>query len=220
MSSLPRSPRRLLPLVAACLLAACQPQADSATAAQADATPEPSASPASAAPSDASGELRQAFEKFLAAKSYRARMSDASGKIPATTMEFVAPDRYRIRMGTGMEQVRIGPDLYTTMGGKTMRTQAEAGTPSPRESTESTLKALEGATVEALGQDSVDGEAARVYRIVTTQPGPGETRVWIADGSGLPIKSEAKVEGVPATMLVQYSDFDDASIRIDPPKAD
>lgn len=221
MRKFPRTARCLLPLlVVAGLVSACQQQAapdagdaPDAAPAQADANDAPAAADAPAA-------VRTAFEKFLAAKSYRARMGDASGGVPATTMEFVAPDRYRIKMGADMEQVRIGSDLYTTMGGKTTHTQAEAGMASPRDGTKIVLDALATAKVEALGEETVGDESAKVYRIATTQPAPGETKVWISSDSGLPLKSEAKAEGVPTTMMVEYSDYDDTSISIEPPKAD
>lgn len=214
----------LLPAVLACTLAAtaCQPQSGAADAAaspdQAPAAEQPAAAEP-AKPADASGEIRTAFDKFLATKSYRAKMSDASGKAPASTVEFVAPDRYRIKMGTMMEQVRIGSDVYTIVGGKVTHTQADAGMPNPRDASKTMLDSLATATVESLGEDTVGGQSAKVYRVATTQPAPGENKVWISNDTGLPLKSEAKVQGAPVQMLVEYSDYDDPSISIEAPQA-
>ena len=134
-------------------------------------------------------------------------------------MEFVAPDRYRIKMGPAMEQVRIGSDLYTTMGGKTMHTKAEADMPDPKAAGAKMLDSFKTAKVAAAGEEAVGGESAKVYQVSLTQPMPGESKLWISDRSGLPLKSETSVQGTPMRARIVYSNYDDPAIAIEAPKA-
>lgn len=216
-------PRRLATgVLVACTfaaLAACRQDAPAANGAAPAPAPSASAGSVAPAPADASAAVRAAYRKFLALKRYRATMSDAASGKETGTMEFVAPDRYRMRMGPAMEQVRIGDELYTTMGGKTMHSKAGADMPNPKEAGEKMLDAMNSAKVEAAGRDTVEGEPARVYRVTLTEPAPGESTLWVSERSGLPLKSETKIPGTPMQARIVYSDHDDPAIAIEAPKA-
>lgn len=211
----------------ACLLLALpackpgEPASDPSTAAGADA-PAASAAPdtQAAAPATTGADvgIRDALQKFLAVNSYRATLIDpATGKTTAD-LEFVAPDRVRIRMPGGMSQTIVGRTAYMSMDGKTMKTELPAGTPSIADTSKQALAGLDAAKVEYVGEESVDGVEARVYRTVTES---GENKTWIATDSGLPIKAEAMATaptGAPSRILMVYRDYNDPGIVIDIPQ--
>jgi hypothetical protein len=211
---------------AACLLlglAACKPQSpagDADGATPEAAAPATSTETVAAAPvaSGADAEIKAALEKFLAVKSYRATMTDATTGKTTADLEFVAPDRVRITMAGGMSQTIIGRTAYATMGGKTTKTELPPDMPTLADSSKKALTALETAKVEALEEDTVDGEEAKVYRAVLSDG--GESKTWIAVDSGLPIKAEstANAGGTQVRMLMTYKDYNDPGIVIDAPQ--
>lgn len=209
----------------ACLLlglAACKPQSPAADAEGAAPEAAPATSTETAAPapvaSGSDAEIKAALEKFLAVKSYRATMTDATTGKTTADLEFVAPDRIRITMAGGMSQTIIGRTAYATMGGKTTKTELPADMPTLADSSKKALTALETAKVEAMGEDTVDGEEAKVYRAVLADG--GESKTWVAVDSGLPIKAEstATAGGTQARMLMTYKDYNDPGIVIDAPQ--
>jgi len=76
-----------------------------------------------------------------------------------------------------------------------------------------------GMTVQALRDDTVDGEAAKVYAYTVTKPVTSDAKTWISQKSGMPIQIESTgtFMGHTSTTRVRYSGFDDPSIRIDAP---
>ena len=81
-----------------------------------------------------------------------------------------------------------------------------------------------GMSVEALGSDSVDGQAAKKYLVrhaggTPGQPQPSEFTFWIGnDDLPLQLVSQGEAQGKPYSMKLSYSRFDDPSIVIDVPK--
>ena len=218
-------PLRTGALAAALILAAgCQPAPDDASKTSADASPAaaqtaPAAAAAPAAPSTPAGAVKAALAKFLEVKSYRAQMIDVPTGKTTATLEYVAPDRFRVSMAGGPQQVFIGRTSYFTLNGKTTKTDLAANMPTPRESSEKALQTLDTAQVTSAGEDAIGGEPADVYLAVMAKP-EGESKTWVSKRTGLPLQSETKVSAAGITMhnRLVYSDYDDASIKIDPPQ--
>ena len=175
-------------------------------------------SAAGAAPKD---ELHAAFAKFLQAKSFRASVTDVKNGGVVSTMEFVAPDRYRIKPAKGPQSLVVGDTMYIDMNGKlTPMPVPGIGEKVAQYRNKDFLAEVEsGMTVQALGDETVDGEPAKVYAYTVTKPLKSDAKTWISQKSGLPIQIEStgSFMGHTATTRVRYSGFDDPSIRIDAP---
>jgi hypothetical protein len=176
---------------------------------------------AAAAPRD---ELQAAYTRFLAAHSFRASVTDANKGQQLSTLDFVAPDRYHIRNGQGeMEQILIGDDAYTLINGERVKLPMpiKVGRIVSQYRNQDTLNELgRDLDVIALGEESVDGQLARVYRYTQTRPAKAEVKVWIGVASGLPLQleSQGRFMGVKTTTRLRYYDYDDAAIRVSAPQ--
>lgn len=225
-----------LTLLAMCVLMACKPASTPATDTAAAATPAPAAAatPATDArstiarvadsldpmqnPKDA---IKAAMDKFLALHSYHASMEAQGGARAAmgrSEIDFVAPDRYRMQMPMGT-QIIIGDTMYMHAGGRTMKVPMPAGTLSQWRDPAKLQEAEAGMTVTAQGNDAIDGIAAKKYRIHHEQPKPVDMTMWI-NGDNLPVRIQVDnlVKGSNRSTTINYSRFDDPSLRIDPPQ--
>ena len=74
-------------------------------------------------------------------------------------------------------------------------------------------------TVEALGNEPVDGRSTSKYVMRNTQPEPSESTLWIGD-DGYPVQVivNGQAGGKPTQTMIRYSRFNDPTIRIDPPQ--
>lgn len=173
---------------------------------------------AHAAPKD---ELHDAFVKFLQAKSFRATITDLKKGRQVSSMEFVAPDRYRMTIADGATQVVVGDAMYMDMNGQMMRVPVPGvARLTAQYRNEAFLRQVEGGmSVQALPDEAVDGEPAKVYAYTVTEPVKADAKTWISRSSGLPIQTESSGSymGMKSTTRVRYSSFDDPSIRIDAP---
>lgn len=169
-------------------------------------------------------EVHAAYTRFLAATSFRATVTDVNKGQQLSMMEFVAPDRYHIRNGQGqMEQILIGDDAYTLIDGKRVKLPMpiKVGRIVGQYRNQATLDELaRDLTVTALGDDTVDGQAAKVYTYTVTEPARSDVKVWISVASGLPIQleSQGRFMGVKSTTRLRYYDFGDPSIRVSAPE--
>lgn len=176
---------------------------------------------AAAAPRD---ELQAAYTRFLAAHSFRASVTDVNRGQQLSTLDFVAPDRYHIRTGQGeMEQILIGDDAYTLINGERVKLPMpiKVGRIVSQYRNQDTLNELtRDLDVTALGEDTVDGQVARVYSYTQTQPARADVKVWIGVASGLPLQleSQGRFMGVKSTTRLRYYDYDDATIRVSAPQ--
>jgi len=175
------------------------------------------ATPAGASPKD---ELHDAFVKFLAAKSFRATITDLGKGETISTLEFVAPDRYRVA-SKGSTQLIVGDAMYVDINGQLTRMPVPGvGKLTAQYRNEAFLRQVEGGmTVQALPDESVDGEPAKVYAYTVTEPAKAEAKTWISQRTGLPIQTDSsgRFMGVKSSTRTRYSGFDDPSIRIDAP---
>ncbi|MEP7044063.1 MAG: hypothetical protein ABI843_13450 [Dokdonella sp.] len=173
---------------------------------------------ATATPKD---ELHAAFTKFLAARSFRATVTDLKKGEQVSTMEFLAPDRYRIQSSKGPSQLIIGDSMYMEMQGKLTRLPVPGvGKLVALYRNEDFLRETEGdMSVQALPDEPVDGEAAKVYRYTVSKPIKADATTWISVKSGLPLQTESSGSfmGTKSTTRVRYSGYDDPAIAIAAP---
>lgn len=218
------------PLAFACLvliLAACKQSVP--TEPDADANPTASSNMAAgkaAAPSLLSSpedEVKASMDKFLKAKSFHAVMIMEGARGMTNEMDFVAPDRYRMKMPAGT-QVIVGDTMYMQADGRSMKVPLPKGTLSQWRDPLKIEENKAGLSVQALGSDSVEGQAAKKYLVGNTQPGasrsePNEFTFWIgSDGLPLQLLHQGQAQGKPYSMTLRYSRFDDPTITIDPPQ--
>jgi hypothetical protein len=73
-------------------------------------------------------------------------------------------------------------------------------------------------SVQALGDEVVDGQPAKKYRVTNTQPQPSESVMWIgANGYPLQIQVNGNALGKTTTTTMHYSRFNDPTLRVDAP---
>ena len=206
-------------------VAACKPSTPADTAAAAAAPASATADTAAAlnplsSPED---EVKASMDKFLKAKSFHAVMTMEGARGMTNEMDFVAPDRYRMKMPVGT-QVIIGDTMYMQADGRSMKVPLPKGALSQWRDPLKIEENKAGLSVEALGSDSVEGQAAKKYLVRNTQPesgqpGPSEFTFWIG-GDGLPLQllHQGQAQGKPYSMILRYSRFDDPTITIDAPQ--
>jgi hypothetical protein len=218
------------PLALACLvliLAACKQSAPAELGA--DASPTASSNtaaekaPAPSLPSSPEDEVKASMDKFLKAKSFHAVMIMEGARGMTNEMDFVAPDRYRMKMPAGT-QIIVGDTMYMQADGRSMKVPLPKGTLSQWRDPLKIEENKAGLSVEALGGDSVEGQAAKKYLVRNTRPEagqaePNEFTFWIgSDGLPLQLVHQGRAQGKPYSMTLRYSRFDDPSITIDPPQ--
>jgi hypothetical protein len=148
-------------------------------------------------------------DKFLAEKSFRARMRGTGDKDIKTDLEFVAPDRFRIKTGPGLETIVIGKDVYLSMDGSFQKL------PGAMDGSIPDLRATfnkEGrkwfSDVRFVGEEAVNGKASLVYEYKNKGEGnlgENDSKIWVATDDGLPLKIESRYNsGTLTTMVIEY----------------
>ena len=173
---------------------------------------------------DARADLQAAYGKFIQATSFRATMTDLeSGKV-VSTIEFVAPDRYAITSPAagGMRQLIIGRTMHMDIGGRTMAIpMPDKANPSQYRNQKALDELAAGIAVTQRADSSEAGEPAKVYHFVSNADGkPVESLTFVSKASGLPVQIQTNGgEGKGKFRYqIRYSDFNDPSIKIQPPK--
>lgn len=165
---------------------------------------------------DAKTELSRAFDRFLAAPSFRAIMSDAKTGERYVRVEYAAPDRYRvINEQGGPTMVVVGNTAQMEVGGRMMSVPVPINQiVSAYRNEEMLRKQRETMTVEALPDGEVDGRPAKVYRFTTQQPKPSTATAWVGEGDTLlQIEVDGGNTARGKVVRVRYSDLG-ADIRI------
>jgi hypothetical protein len=160
-------------------------------------------------------------DKFLAQKSFRAKMLGTGDKDVKTDLEFVAPDRFRIKTGPGLETIVIGKDVYVSLEGSYMKLPGGMpdSVPNLREAFEK-----EGrkwfSDVRFVGEETVNGRPSYAYDYVNKGPqnaGENNSKIWVAKDDGLPLRIESRYKsGNLKTMTIEYEY--DPNIKIEVPK--
>ncbi|WP_146907309.1 hypothetical protein [Arenimonas daejeonensis] len=178
------------------------------------------AGPASA---DARADLKAAYEKFIAATSFRATMTDLETGRTVNQIEFVAPDRFAITIEGGMRQVVIGRTMHMNIGGRTMSMPLpEQINPSQYRNQKALDDLTQDIVVTRRPDSSEAGEPASVFHFASTADGkPTETLTWVSKASGLPIQIQTNGGDGSKNYRYQirYRDFNDPSIVISAPGA-
>jgi len=219
----------LRPLALACLLAAlvaCKPSTPADTAAPAPVEPAGTLEKAAAVLNPLSSpedEMKASMDKFLKARSFHAVMDMQGAQPMAIEMDFVAPDRYRMKMPMGT-QVIIGDTMHMQANGRWMKTPFPKGMLTQWRDPLRIEESKAGMSVESLGSDNIDGQAAKKYLVrhadpKLDQPQSSEFTFWIG-GDGLPLQlvSQGEAQGKPYSMTLRYSRYDDPGIVIDAPQ--
>lgn len=195
------------------------------TAAEATApvTSAPTALAAAAAraisPLDAKDEIGRMMESFLSLKSYHVDMDTSTSKgSMKMDVDFVAPDRYRMKTPMGTQYV-IGDTMYMTMSGRTLKVPLPKGQMTNYRDPARFEENKASMTVRSLGREAVEGQVARKYLIVNTQPHPSESTLWVGtDGYPVKIEVTGEANGQVSRTSIHYSRFNDPAIRVDPPQ--
>jgi hypothetical protein len=166
------------------------------------------------------GDIETMADKFLAEKSFRAKMRGTGDKDVKTDLEFVAPDRFRIKTGPGLETIVIGKDVYLSMGDSFQKL------PGAMDGSIPDLRATfnkEGrkwfSDVRFVGEETVNGKASLVYEYKNKGEGSlgeNDSKIWVAKDDGLPQKIESRYKkGNLKTMVIEYEY--DPNIKIEVP---
>ena len=167
------------------------------------------------AAADARADLRAAFQKNMAAKSYRATMTDLGTGKQVSTVEFQAPDRYRIK-AQGMESVIAGGHMYMQVNGQPMKVPLQPGMVEKFRSDAAWKQMEQDTLIRDAGPATVGAEPARKFHWITSGKHASTGDAWVSLKSGHVIQVETG-ESKKGAVRVRYSDFNGA-IRIAPPK--
>lgn len=168
-------------------------------------------------------EIIKSSKKFVEQKQFRANIKGVGGsEDKIMIMEYVAPDRYRLKDGKTMDAIVIGKDFYMNINGKWQKAPGgdmDGKMPTMRDMlTEEGLKSMKD--VEYVGEETVDGKTARVYRYksdkIKDMPS-FNAKIWIGKDDELPLKIEIdegeKNEVKKIVMTYEY----DSNIKIEAP---
>ncbi len=157
--------------------------------------------------------------KFLAQRSYHVVMVSSDKRVPKSEMDFVAPDRYRMQSPAG-PQVVIGDTMYMSLDGRIMRVPMPKGMMTQWRQADRAFREIDRAEIEALGTEVVDGKPAKKYRMLQTFDGMRTNSLLWVGANGLPVKMETTGTAGKRTYTttIQYSRYNDPSIRIDAPR--
>ena len=159
-------------------------------------------------------------DKFLAEKTFRAKMRGTGDKDVKTDLEFVAPDRFRIKTGPGLVTIVIGKDVFLSMGNSFEKL------PGAMDGSIPDLRATfnkEGrkwfSDVRFVGEETVNGTPSLVYEYKNKGEGyldENDSKIWVAKDDGLPLKIESRYKsGNLKTMVIEYEY--DPNIKIEVP---
>jgi hypothetical protein len=176
------------------------------------------------ASSDPKADIVAASNKFIALKSFSAKMEGMGQTEIKSQVDYVAPDRYHVKYlggtGAGMEMIFVGSQSFMkAAGGSWSKMGGDAkAIPTLRDSfTEEGLKTLTDAKFE--GEDNVDGKPALAYSYKNVTPVgayPFTSKMWVDKASGVPLKVYAEYSnGMLKNMTVKYDT--ETPITIEPP---
>jgi hypothetical protein len=162
--------------------------------------------------SDPKADVIEASKKFIALKSFSAKMEGMGTTEIKSQVDFIAPDKFHVTYlggtGAGMELIYIGGDSYMKSGGKWSKMPGDAKSiPTLRDSfTDDGLKTLTDPKFE--GDDTVDGKPALVYSYKNVTPVgsyPFTSKMWVNKSTGVPMKIYAEYSnGMLKNMTVNY----------------
>ncbi len=159
-------------------------------------------------------EVQAAYQKFLAAGTWRARIKTPGAE--AQRMEHVAPDRMHFLLTQGNETSEmfiIGGDAWLLSGGTCLKLPTSSPFMNPREvmqhDPDTKISVTKG------GAETIEGTSTRTYAITVEARGT-QTRqkLYVAVGTNLPRRVEIFSDQAPT--IVDYFDYN-APITINKP---
>lgn len=209
------------------LTGACRSAAPTAEPTQPAAVPAANDKEKEAAISAASGNplegVTNAFQKMLAAQSFRAQFeSTAEGRTSQVTYEFVAPDRFRMRNGP-TEMILIGEAAYMKTLGSWQKVATGLQNQIKAINDPKIVEQIKQATdTKFLHADTLNGQTMLVYGYTSTNllgiEGTTYSKTWVGMSDGLPYKSEFEgmVGSVTTKGVMVWSDYN-ADLKIEAP---
>ncbi len=159
-------------------------------------------------------EVQAAFQKFLAARSWRARIKSPAGE--EQTFAHVAPDRFHMVLKQGTqtsEMFMIGGEMWIRSSGGCQKLPVSIPILNPREAMEHSSDAK--VTVAKNGPETIEGISTQTYTmIVETQGKQVRQKLYVATGSNLLRRIE--IPSDRGTTSIDYFDYD-AQITINNP---
>lgn len=164
--------------------------------------------------SDPKADVVAASKKFIALRSFSAKMEGTGQTEIKSQVDYLAPDRFHIQYlgGTsaGMEMIVVGSDMFMKAPGTGKWSKMPgngSAIPNLRDSfTDEGLKTL--SDVKFDGEETIDGKAAMVYsyKNVTPKGGfPFTSKTYVNKDTGLPMRIKVDYEnGTLKTMTVNY----------------
>jgi len=159
-------------------------------------------------------EVQAAYQKFIAARSWRARV-----KTPGTdaqTMEHAAPDRFHIVVKQANETadlVIIGRDFWIRRGSDCMKSPTAIPFMNPREVIQQNSDVK--ISVSKGGAETIEGTPTRTYTMtIEVQGKKTPQKLYVSVATNLPRRVEISTDQGPIT--VDYFDYD-VPIIITPP---
>jgi hypothetical protein len=173
-----------------------------------------SAAPTIKGDQQAGREVASAFEKFLAAKTWRTRMSAGGGTI---VTEHVAPDRFHVTIAQGntsTEIYLIGRQTWMRTTSGCTRTPGGVAMRNPREMMEHGADTV--ITASRLGPATIDGTATQGYALIVEAQGTTtREKLYVANATGYPRRLE--IEAAQGATVIDYFDFNAPITINDPP---
>lgn len=209
------------------LTGACRSNAPAAEPAKPVAAPatnekekEAAISAATAKPLDG---ILSAFQKTLAAKSFRAQLeSTTEGRTSQVSYEFVAPDHFRMRNGP-TEMIVVGDAAFLKTLGSWQKIATGMQEQVKAIHDPKLIEQIKQATdAKFLRADTLNGQPMLVYGYTSTNllgiQGTTYSKTWVGMFDGLPYKSEfdGTLGSVTTQGVMVWSDYN-ADIKIEAP---
>jgi hypothetical protein len=186
---------------------------------------EPSSPATAYSPSgDPRADIEKLGQRFLSAKSFRARMESIGGGPVTSEVDFVAPDRFHLRTATPageeVDVIIIGKTTYMKADDKWQKVPMDIGSMIPNFRDAFNREGMKGMKdVKFEGEDIAEGKAAYRYSYIGQAPQGGvefSSKLWIAKDTGYPVKIVADYKtGEMKSMTIVY-DYE-TPLSIEPP---
>lgn len=168
-------------------------------------------------------DIIKASKKFSEQDAFQAVLDGKGTKDIHLEIEYISPDRYHVKNSAGMEFIIIGKETYLKANGKWKKspTNLSESIPKMKEAfTEDAMKSLKD--VEYVGEDSVDGKSAYLYRYngkTVKDANSYNSKIWIGKDDGLPVKIEVEYPASSSTLKSMTTTYKyDKNVKIEAPQ--
>ncbi|MFV0389906.1 MAG: hypothetical protein ACK5NT_14270 [Pyrinomonadaceae bacterium] len=156
--------------------------------------------------------VKSSFKDLNKQKSYHSEITSKIGDRSLTTKaDYQSPDKFYVvnKIGdTTNEVIVIGNDTFSRMNEGDWTKASEGASPNVKKlRDELSAKAEKSMSdVKAVGTETVDGKATHVYTFKSNEGGSSDSKIWLLDDSGLPLKVESKgnYSGQEVNVVISY----------------